>query len=50
MLPRGTEIYARHLPFVQDGVELVVSDGKVCACVCVCVGGVCACVAVGGGM
>jgi hypothetical protein len=28
VLPKGTEIFARHLPYVQDGLELVVSDGK----------------------
>lgn len=28
VLPRGAEIFARHLPFVQDGTELIVSDGK----------------------
>jgi hypothetical protein len=28
VLPRGAEIFARHLPFLQDGTELVVSDGK----------------------
>ena len=24
----GTEIYARHLPYIQDGMDLVISDAK----------------------
>ena len=28
MLPKGSEIHMWHLPFLRDGMELVVSDGK----------------------